>query len=205
MQVKSAELEARRRTEILDACARIYAEKGFHDVTTRGIGQEISCSRPTIYNYFESKEEIFLGLLARESKAWLAELDNLEPSGKEPPKEEFAAKVAETLERRAIMLRIMAMNVYDIEEKSRLERLTEYKELFLQEYLAFGKALRRFMQDADEEKIAKVQRAFFPFMAGVYPYAHPTDKQREAMEKAGLDYKPPAIREAVEEFLLQIL
>ena len=29
---------------------------------------------------------------------------------------------------------------------------------------------------------------FFPFMFGIYPYTVVTDKQREAMSKAGVDY-----------------
>ena len=29
---------------------------------------------------------------------------------------------------------------------------------------------------------------FFPFMFGIYPYTAVTDKQRSAMEEAGVDY-----------------
>ena len=29
---------------------------------------------------------------------------------------------------------------------------------------------------------------FFPFMFGIYPYTYVTDKQRAAMEEAGVDY-----------------
>ena len=57
-----------RRAEILNACDRLYREKGFREITIKDISQETSFSRPSIYNYFETKEEIFLGLLTREYK-----------------------------------------------------------------------------------------------------------------------------------------
>lgn len=59
-----------RRNEIIDACDALYQTKGFREVTIKDISQETSFSRPSIYNYFETKEEIFLALLTREYDGW---------------------------------------------------------------------------------------------------------------------------------------
>jgi AcrR family transcriptional regulator len=56
---------AARRTQILDAAARLFAEKGFHRTTTRDIAEAADVSEGTLYNYFESKEEMLLGIMAR--------------------------------------------------------------------------------------------------------------------------------------------
>ena len=50
---------ATRREEIIDACEKLYKEVGFKSVNIKLIGENISCSRTSIYNYFETKEEIF--------------------------------------------------------------------------------------------------------------------------------------------------
>jgi len=56
---------AARRTQILDAAARLFAEKGYHRTTTRDIADTADVSEGTLYNYFESKEEMLLGIMAR--------------------------------------------------------------------------------------------------------------------------------------------
>ena len=57
----------RRRDEILDACDALYRESTFQGVTIKDIAERTSFSRPSIYNYFQTIGEIFLGLLEREN------------------------------------------------------------------------------------------------------------------------------------------
>ena len=63
--------------EIIEACSRIYQVKGFNEVTIKAIAELTSFSRPSIYNYFETKEEIFLDLLTRECERWADKLEAL--------------------------------------------------------------------------------------------------------------------------------
>ena len=60
------ELIAERREEIVNACEQLYQTMGFKEITLKEIGKVTSFSRPTIYNYFQTREEIFLALFERE-------------------------------------------------------------------------------------------------------------------------------------------
>ena len=60
------ELISKRREEIINACEKLYQTLSFKDITLKDISKETSFSRPTIYNYFQTKEEIFLALYERE-------------------------------------------------------------------------------------------------------------------------------------------
>ena len=71
----SEELMNARKEEIINACASLYETMGFKDITIRDIGAKTSFTRTSIYNYFQTKEEIFLALLQREYKAWTADLE----------------------------------------------------------------------------------------------------------------------------------
>ncbi len=51
-----------RRQEILEAAKRIFAEKGFEKATLDEIAVAAEFGKGTIYNYFSSKEELFLNL-----------------------------------------------------------------------------------------------------------------------------------------------
>lgn len=55
-------LAAARRTQILEAAATVFAEKGFHPATIRDVARAAGVADGTIYNYFESKPAVLLGL-----------------------------------------------------------------------------------------------------------------------------------------------
>ena len=58
----SAELTKARKNEIVSACRRLYETMSFKEITLKEIGQQTSFTRTSIYNYFETKEEIFLAI-----------------------------------------------------------------------------------------------------------------------------------------------
>jgi AcrR family transcriptional regulator len=54
-----------RRNQILDAATKVFAEKGFHPTTIKDIAREAGIADGTIYNYFENKTALMLGILDR--------------------------------------------------------------------------------------------------------------------------------------------
>ena len=92
----SEELTNARKEEIIDACAALYDTVGFKDITIREIGERTSFTRTSIYNYFQTKEEIFLALLQREHESWIAELEDLIRQNARLSVEEFADRLAGT-------------------------------------------------------------------------------------------------------------
>jgi TetR/AcrR family fatty acid metabolism transcriptional regulator len=67
------QLVAARRNQILDAAAKVFAEKGFHRATTKEIAQVAGVSEGTIYNYFANKGDLVIGIITR-----LAKFDQLD-------------------------------------------------------------------------------------------------------------------------------
>ena len=61
-----------RRNQILDAAVGVFAEKGFQRATTREIADAADVSEGTIYNYFDSKEDLLIGIMNH-----LAEVETL--------------------------------------------------------------------------------------------------------------------------------
>ena len=62
MPKTSPEYMENRRNEIINACKKLYETMDFKDITIKEISTATSFSRPSIYNYFETKEEIFLAI-----------------------------------------------------------------------------------------------------------------------------------------------
>jgi AcrR family transcriptional regulator len=54
---------ALRRSQILDAAEMVFAARGYHGATTREIAHVADVSEGTLYNYFASKRDLFIGLM----------------------------------------------------------------------------------------------------------------------------------------------
>ena len=102
--------------------------------------------------------------------------------------EQIAAAIAQSLDRRHQLLKIMSMNHYDLEENSRMELLVEFKVSYGNAMKTIMAMLEKFRKDMDFEKRQEFVYSFFPFMFGIYPYSVVTKKQKEAMKLAGVDY-----------------
>jgi AcrR family transcriptional regulator len=64
----SAERKAERREQILDGAQRAFARHGFEGATVKRLEDEIGLSRGAIFNYFESKDALFIELCRRDSE-----------------------------------------------------------------------------------------------------------------------------------------
>src|SRR5699024_12227404 len=101
----SEELTHARKEEIIDACAALYETMGIKDITIRDIGAKTSFTRTSIYNYFQTKEEIFLALLQREHEIWIKDLKEILRQNEVLTAEAFADQLAGTLQKRVCMLK----------------------------------------------------------------------------------------------------
>ena len=191
-----------RREEIIDACAALYETMSLREITIKLIGARTSFTRTSIYNYFETKEEIFLALLRREYEAWTADLDALPAP---PDAAALADALARTLERRGTMLRLLSMNLYDIEANSRVENLAAFKTVYAASMQAVRRLLARSGPALSGPAAERFLYAFYPFLFGIYPYTTVTPKQQQAMAMAGVEYPRLSVREITRNFVEKLL
>lgn len=184
-----------RKEEIINACEILYDKYHFKDITIKLISEQTTFSRPSIYNYFETKEEIFLALFKREYEKWTKEIKEIIAKNNSLTKEEFAVKLARTVANRERLLKLLSMNMYDLEENSRLERLKDFKESYKEAIEAVKDCLTKFFKELTEQDKDEFVYSFFPFMFGIYPYAVVTEKQKRAMTEVGISYKYHSIYE----------
>ena len=201
----SPERTAARKEEIVSACEKLYQTMSFKDITLKEIGNETSFSRPTIYNYYQTKEEIFLALYEREYDRWNEELEAILQDNETLTKEQIANKLASSIANREQLLKLLAMNNYDMEANSRPDLLASFKVAYGESMKNVCRILKKFCPEKSVEEIQDFIYVFFPFMFGIYPYTSVTDKQREAMKQAKVDYVYQSIFELTYNCLLKLL
>ncbi len=183
----SIELVNSRKEEILNAAIKLYQTKSFKDITLNDIAELTTFKRTSIYNYFETKEEIFLTLNKRQYEVWVNDLENIIQNNNVLSKDEIAQNIAYSLEKRKDLLRLM-MNHFDMEENSRLEILTEFKIAFGNSMKTLNRLLEKFCPQMQENDRTNFIYSLFPFIYGIYPYTTVSDKQKEAMDKADVGF-----------------
>ena len=201
----SPELTAARKEEIINACEQLYQTMSFKDITLKEIGNVTSFTRTSIYNYFQTKEEIFLAIYEREYDRWNEELTGILEENETLSREQLAEKIASSIANREQLLKLLSMNNYDMEANSRPERLTSFKVAYGEAMKNMRRLLTKFCPGKTAQDIESFIYIFFPFMFGIYPYAAVTAKQREAMMNAKVDYNYPSIFEITNNCLLKLL
>ena len=201
----SPERTAARKEEIISACEKLYQTMSFKDITLKEIGNETSFSRPTIYNYFQTKEEIFLALYEREYDRWNEELTDILQNNETLTKKQIAEKIAGSIANRVQLLKLLSMNNYDMESNSRPELLTSFKVAYGESMKNVCRILTKFCPEKSVQEIHDFIYVFFPFMFGIYPYTIVTDKQRKAMKEANVDFAYQSIFEITNNCMLKLL
>ena len=184
----STELTNARREEIISACEKLYQTMSFKEITLKDIAGATSFTRTSIYNYFQTKEEIFLALMQKEYERWTEELDALASDYTAMSVESFSSMLAHSLEKRSMLLKLLSMNLFDMEENSRLECLMDFKRAYGASIEAVRGCLVKFFPGMDAKAQQGFLYAFMPFLYGVYPYTTVSAKQRQAMSDVGLNF-----------------
>ena len=198
----SPELTASRKSEIVSACEKLYQTMSFKEITIKETGAVTSFTRTSIYNYFQTKEEIFLALMQREYELLAEEMNELAKKNETMSADGFASALAHSLESHEQLLKLLAMNHYDMEENSRPERLTEFKVAYGASLDAVRVCVKKFFRETDCESFIFV---FFPFLFGVYPYSVATQKQLDAMRDAKMEFRMHSIYEIIYSCVMQLL
>ena len=205
MRKVTPEQIARKREEIVSACEQLYQTMSFREITLKEIGNITSFSRPTIYNYFETKEEIFLALFQREYDRWYEDLITILNSNEQMTKAELSDKIASSLSGREQLLKLLSMNNYDMEVNSRQELLTAFKQSYGRSMQLMCMLLEKFCPDMSVTDIQNFIYTFYPFMFGIYPYTSVTEKQKTAMMDAGINYVYQTVYELTYSCLIRLL
>jgi len=65
-EIREKAIKEAKSNIILDAALQVFADKGFHDTRLEDIAAVAGFSKASLYNYYESKEVLFMNLSVRE-------------------------------------------------------------------------------------------------------------------------------------------
>jgi AcrR family transcriptional regulator len=197
-----------RRAAILAAARDLLTRRRAADVSLRELADAVGLAMSNVLRYFDSREAIFAQILDAEWRDWLDELAGALPAATaERSPGEFArprqavTAITGTLLARPLLCELLSAIATILERNIPLEFTREFKR----------------QSWANRERLGELVRAQFPSLrredgwdfagtvvftlAGLWPYARPTDAVATVLAEAGM---PPA-RETIAASLRDIL
>ena len=166
-----------RRQAILDVAEAMLAHDPTAEISLREISRRVGLATSNVLRYFESREAIFLELLARESTSWLdaleQELDVLEPSSGVTACERVAGIWAATLAERPTLCELWSVMSSVLERNVSVDTVRSFKRRAIARNLRLADLVARRIQGLRPQAAVEVASMASAFIAGVWPLANP--------------------------------
>jgi AcrR family transcriptional regulator len=133
--------QAARRQQLIDSAWALFQERRYDAVNVIDVARSAGVAKGTLYNYFPSKEALFLAVLTEQFRQWFVRLQaGLAQDGPQTP-EAVAALMTETLLAEPALPRLLALTHVVLEQNADRTAVGAFKEMLRKEVLATGRSL----------------------------------------------------------------
>jgi AcrR family transcriptional regulator len=173
-RARQPEQIAQRRESILEATLALFEEVGFDAIRLVDIGHRAGVSKASVYRYFESKEAIFLEVLARETEAWVSEAEEaLAAVGGAGTLDDVARIIADSLSGRPRLGNLAAKLASVLERNVGADALRTFKRRQGAQTLRLVAALHAALPALSVAGAQRFVAILVTFQNGLFPAAHP--------------------------------
>ncbi len=202
-RARSNEHIQERIKEIVSVASEIYNSAGYEGLSFNAISKLTNFTRPTIYKYFNTKEEILLKILLSDAEAWVTSLINSFKLNRIYSIEEVADIWANTISENYRLLNLYSMLFTTIEKNVSLEALVEFKKSFIKLQWSIVKLVSQLFPKASMTDIESFINNHLALALGLYPMCELCEIQIKAIELSEIQYTPPDFKSTYKSNLYQ--
>ncbi|HYU84025.1 MAG TPA: TetR family transcriptional regulator [Kribbellaceae bacterium] len=188
-----------RRQAILDAAAEMLAESKVNDISLRELSKRVGLAKSNVLRYFETREEVFLELLDRAAREWIADLD-VRLAGVSDP-DDVAAVIAESLAERPLLCELVSVTTSVLERNISTGVALRFKQRTADLDVTLARTIRDRIPGLSEEGALHFVAASIVIVAGLWPFANPTEPVQAAIAELGLEVPHLAFSDMLRETL----
>jgi AcrR family transcriptional regulator len=190
-RARRPEQKAVRRKAILDAARTLFSELPYDEISLNGIAREAGISKPNVYRYFSSREEIFLTIFEKEltacTRALISRLNAIR--SKDAVAAIGRAWVNVMLKHRAF-LDLLPLLSLSLERNSSVEQIVRFKKLGFKLFGELAQAHERLYPKLGVEQWPAVLQCAISMMAGLWPLANPGESVLQALRHPEINQPP---------------
>jgi len=128
LRARSTEAKEERRRQLLVAAERLLTTRDFAAITIQDVTARAGLAKATAYQYFATKEALFLELLLERIREWLGALEAELGSSRSPlSPERYAELLTESLASRPLMVRLLVLLHVVLEQNVERTQVAAFK------------------------------------------------------------------------------
>ena len=189
-----------RKREILSAAKEIVMEQQYAELSLASVAKRISISRPSLYNYYDSPEEIYVDLIIQEYALW--EEDMRRCFTRRLSKEAFCRKMADLMWDHMFLLKILAYHASSLESRCSDELLHRYFSEIQPYFRTLSEVLKYEFPDASKQDLDMFRIQFTVYCNSFYIVMKLPERQVRLMQELDQFGDLPPAKEICYEGLL---
>lgn len=190
-RARTPEQMAERRSAILDAAADLFTEYEYGAISLNGIAEAAGISKPSVYRYYASKEEIFLVILTEQRDSFLSEFTKRIRKLDAPAEaHQIAGAWTATALHHETLLDLLPLLITSLERNSSMDEVVKFK---ASGNLHMGPVIESLCTVhptlAPDQWIRVIETAV-AHMAGLWPMCNPGEQVAAAMQHPDVGQTP---------------
>ncbi|MBF4692410.1 TetR family transcriptional regulator [Fusibacter ferrireducens] len=204
-RARSEDQIQKRISEIVNAASVIYDNGGYEALNFSKISEYTQFTRPTIYKYFSTKEEILLKLMLSDMGDWIDQLMSSFKINKLYTIEEVAEILSHTLSNASRLVELFTILFTIIEKNVSKESLIAFKTTMFGYQSVLLDLFSQLFPKASQEQTDHFIETLLSLAIGLYPMCHLSNTQFEAICSLFDNYTPPEFKKLYRQNIYQIL
>lgn len=190
-RARKPEQKAVRRDAILKAARELFSELDYDEISLNGIAREAGFSKPNIYRYFSTREEIFLAIYEVEQGKFVRSLVRRLKKMRSKDKAAGISRIwVEVLLKHKTLLNLIPQLSPSMERNSSVEQLVLFKKHVYEQFSEVVTTLEERCPSLNSEQWAVVVQCMFSMIAGLWPIANPNENLLEAHQHPEVNQGP---------------
>lgn len=182
-RARSKENKEKRFSDILDVSAELYDKLRYPGLTFEEISKKLNITRPAIYKYFKTKDEILVEILFRDLDDLCNDLTGSFDVSSEYTKEEIATLWTDVMMKNKRIMDVMSLHSSSIEKTISAE-YNSGPESVLKGYIrAIKELIKHLVPGIDDNTAVDFVLYQIAFAVGLYPFMkikmNDTDSNKE--------------------------
>ena len=205
-RARKPEQKAVRREEILNAAKALFAELDYEEISLNGIAREAGFSKPNVYRYFATREEIFLAIFEEEQGKFVeALIARLKRIRARDPVDAIARVWVEVVIDHRNWLELLPQAALSMERNSSVEQIIEFKKVGYERFTKLIAAFEAAYPKLNHQQWVMVAQCGYAMMAGLWPVANPGDNVLEAIQHPSVNQPRWQFKDALEHGLSALI
>ncbi len=201
-RARNKEQFEQRETDIINSAMSIYEEYGFEEVTFSKISESTKFTRPTIYSYFKTKEEIMLKLTAIYLAKFVLCFEDKFNKESKKDNEFVATAFTECFMQVCEFIHLYTVLYSIIEKNVSVEALAEFKKEVIGYQRTLAQILKAVYTKSSDEEIYNFLIFCLSFASGICPMSEESELQKQAIELSQTGYVTPNFEKIFKDTLI---